>query len=180
MYVITQLASHTPWWVYLLLVALLQRAIAASRPNVVAVWHLAILPAVFALWDLAAITGSMRVTAATFFGWATPLTAGACLGFLLVRGAKVGADHDNGLIGLAADRTVLPLVLVIFAVKYALVLAIGTHPGLLRNPSFVVTALAIAGLSTGLFVGRFATYLLKYRAARNEALAPSASPWMRR
>jgi hypothetical protein len=180
MYVITQLMSHTPWWVYLLLVALLQRAVAASWPNAVAVWQLATLPAVFVLWDLAAITGSMQVTATAFFGWAMPLTAGACLGFLVARGTNVRADHDKGLVGLAADRTILPLAVAIFAVKYALVLAIGTHPGLLRKPSFVVTDLAIGGLTTGLFVGRFATYLLKYRAAPNVPLAPSASPWTRR
>lgn len=168
--------NHTPWWVYLLLVILVRRGLAAARANVTSLWRLAILPAAFAVWDLAAIVENRSVTAWMLLAWLLPLFAGAWLGYLLVRGIAVRADRENWLIGLSGDPTVLPLVLLIFAAKYALGYIGAADPSLGHQPRFLLTDLAIGGFCTGIFIGRFATYLWRFSTVPGEALVLAARP----
>ncbi len=173
---VSQALSQTPWWVYVLFVVLVRRGLAAGRANVTPLWRLAILPAIFAAWDLAGIAESHAVTAGALLGWLLALLAGAGLGHWLVRGIAVRADHQSWLVGLDGDPTVLPLVVLIFAAKYALGYIGGTDPALSRDFPFLLADLAVGGFCTGIFVGRFATYLRKFNAAPSQALVVAAGP----
>jgi hypothetical protein len=173
---VSQALSNTPWWVYVLFVVLVRRGLAAGRANVSPLWRLAILPAVFAVWDLAGIAENRSVTAGALVAWLLPLLVGAWLGHWLVRRIALRADHENWLIGLDGDPTVLPLVLLIFAAKYALGYITGADPALSRDFLFLLADLAVGGFCTGIFVGRFATYLWKFRTAPSQVLVVPAGP----
>ena len=49
---ISGILTHTPVWVYVLLVFLISRGIKARKPATVALEKLAIIPAIFLIWDL--------------------------------------------------------------------------------------------------------------------------------
>jgi hypothetical protein len=130
---------------------------------------------VFALWDIADMLAPMPIGVGVIFFWLVLLALGAALGHWLVRDTSVRADHDKGLIALQGDPTYLPLVLAIFAVKYAFGYMAGAYPAYRADATFILAHIGVGGFCTGLFVGRFATYALKYRAAPNEALGLTAA-----
>lgn len=174
MQTIVEALTHTPWWVYLVLYLLVRRGIAARRPNVVPLWRLAILPVLFAGLDIQGILGNPTITPGLLSAALVALLAGAALGYGLTRQARVRADHARWLIGLEANRTVLPLILIIFALKYAVAYLKAADPALAAQPAFLLFTLVVGGFCTGIFVGRFATYVVKFRLAPNEPLAAAA------
>lgn len=170
---ISEILNNTPWWVYLVLALLIRRGLVAARPNVAQLWRLAIVPVLFAGWDLEALLRHASFGAVV--GWIVALAVGAVLGHRLVRGMAVRADHVRLLVALPGDATYLVQVLLIFVVKYALGYAVGTHPAWRHDAGFLLVAAVLGGFCTGIFVGRFATLLLKYRAAPSEPLAPAGT-----
>ena len=65
----------------------------------------------------------------------------------------------------------LVLILSVFASKYAFGFLHATRPDLFAEPRFWLTELALSGVLTGMFVGRFAGLWRQYRAAPHEDLA---------
>ncbi|WP_459674090.1 DUF6622 family protein [Acidisoma sp. 7E03] len=171
---IIEALKHTPWWVYLVLYVLVRRGIAARQANVVPLWRLALLPLIFAGLDIEGILANPAITPGLLPVWLITLAAGAVLGHLLTRQARVRADHAQWLIGLEGDSTVLPLILVIFALKYAVGYLTGAEPALRANLTFLLFTLAVGGFCTGIFVGRFTTYFVKFRQSPSESLAVPA------
>lgn len=170
---ISEILNNTPWWVYLLLALLVRRGLIASRPNVAQLWRLAIVPVLFTVWDVAELL--RHPAAGVLVGWIVALAVGAVLGHGLVRRLAVRADHARLLVALPGDSTYLVQVLLIFAVKYALGYLAASHPAWQHDAGFLLTAAVVGGFCTGIFVGRFATLLLKYRAAPSEPLAPGGA-----
>lgn len=166
---------HTPWWVYVVLYVLIQRGVAARRANVAPLWRLAILPVLFAGLDIEGIIRNKAISAAMLPLWLVGLAAGAALGHALVRHVRVRADHAHWLIGLPGDATVLPLILVIFALKYAVSYTVAAAPALAQETAFLVLVLLIGGFCTGIFAGRFGTYAVKFRRAAGQSLTPGAA-----
>lgn len=171
---IIEALKHTPWWVYLVLYVLVRRGIAARQANVVPLWRLALLPLIFAGLDIQGMVTNPGMTPGLLLVWLIALVAGAALGHALTRQAPVRADHAQWLIGLEGDPTVLPLILVIFALKYAVGYLRGAEPTLAGDSAFLLFSQVVGGVSTGIFVGRFATYFLKFRAAPDERLMAPA------
>jgi hypothetical protein len=87
----------------------------------------------------------------------------------------VQADHRNWLIARPGDPTFLPLVILIFAVKYAFAFALGAHPGLAGSPTFAMGDVGASGLITGIFLGKLAAYGLKFHQAPSQTLTATAS-----
>jgi hypothetical protein len=172
---IIEALKHTPWWVYLVLYVLIRRGIAARSANVVPLWRLAILPVLFAGLDIEGIATNKAITVPMLPVWLIGLLAGTALGFALVRQARVRADHPRWLIGLEGDRTVLPLILLIFVLKYAVAYVVATDPTLARETTFLLVTLVVGGFCTGIFVGRFGTYAVKFRQAPGESLTAGAA-----
>lgn len=174
---ISNALSGTPWWVYLLLVILVRRGIAAARPSVMRVWKLAILPVIFLVLDVAGMAQNNRITMFMILLWILLCVAGGAVGYWLFRNTALRADRGKWLVGLPGDVRVLPLVLVVFAVKYVIQYLEASSGALASSAGFIVVSLAVSGFFTGIFMGRFCTYLLKFFAAPDESLvaAPNAS-----
>lgn len=170
---IIEALKHTPWWVYLVFYILIQRGMAARRPNVAPLWRLALLPGVFGVLDVEALIRHGADNAAALPLWLLAILAGAVFGHRLVRDNAVRADHAQWLIGLEGDTTVLPLALIVFAVKYALAYLMAADPTLAQQTAFLLLSFAIGGFCTGIFVGRVGTYYVKFRQAPSEPLTPS-------
>jgi hypothetical protein len=125
--------------------------------------RLPLLFTVWSLWDLVRIYG---VTTQSVLVWLVGILIGIAAGWLLVRSMTITVDPASGVIHHPADYTLLPPILVTFAVKYAFGAISATSPELLQQPAFLLADLGLSGLFSGIFVGKFAVYAGRYFSAR--------------
>ncbi len=163
--------ANTPWWVYVLFYFFVSRGIKARRPAVVSPARLAVVPAIMMVWGGWSLATLFPVTPLTLGSWAIALVAGTAFGAWLAQGIHIRADHERGLLWRPGDPTFLPLVIAIFALKYVFGYLLGVDPGIARNPVFYFTDIVVSGLITGIFVGKFAMVLHKYREVPSQSLA---------
>jgi hypothetical protein len=161
-----QYLSHTPWWVYVLLIFLISRGLRAMKPGQVTLQKLAIIPVLFTVWSLWDLVHIYGVTTQSVLVWVVGLLLGIAAGWLLVRRAAISVDPASGVIRHPADYTLLPLVLFTFAVKYTFGAISATSPDVLQQPTFLLADLGLSGLFSGIFVGKFAVYAGTYLSAR--------------
>lgn len=171
MNIVVETLTQTPWWVYLLFFVLVRRGLAAARPSVVPVWKLSIMPLIFLVLDITGMTGHSRMPASVILVTLLSLACGALAASFLVRHVAVKADRAAWRIGLPGDPMVLPTALAAFAVKYAVGYLQATSLALASTGGFLVISLAVSSFFTGIFFGRFFTYLFKFFSAPTEALS---------
>jgi len=179
MQVVWDALAHTPWWVYVLFFYLVSRGIKAREPALTSPLKMAIVPAIMTIWGGASLVTMFPVNVATLGAWLLAMAAGAGCGYRLVRDARIRADHASHLLWRPGDHSFLPLVVAIFAVKYAFGYRLGADPGIAADPAFYFTDIVVSGVISGVFIGRFATLLRKYHAAPSEPLAPAPVPGAR-
>ena len=161
---IIQIPVHTPWWVYALFAFLVSRGIRACRPADVTLHQLALVPALLTVWGLTDLARRYGPDLAAFAPWLLALAAGIAVGAAILRGAPVRDGRGRGTIHRPADLTVLPLILLAFAIKYSFAVAAATSPGVLLDAGYRVADLGTSGLFAGIFVGKFTRYLKVYLA----------------
>ena len=162
---IVQVVQHTPVWVYVLLAYLVWIGIKARRPGETSLGKLAIVPALFTAWGLYDLARLYGISAGTLLPWLLALLVGAAIGLRLLHGRAITVDRATGMIHRPGDPTVLPLVLVTFALKYTFGVVAAVSPGTLQDPLWRLVDLGAYGLFAGIFVGKFVGYLLRHRRA---------------
>lgn len=171
---IAEILARTPWWVWLLFLFLLWIGARALRPATMPFWRLAILPAVFLVWGLQGLVARYPLGAFSLGIWLVAVTIGIALGLLLVARVVLRADRSRGLVWLPGGVTTLVLILVIFAARYVFGVLQGMTPSIIADPQFLVADVGLAGLVSGMFVGRLVGLWRKYRAAPQEDLSSAA------
>ena len=159
-----QILAHTPWWVYVLFAFLVSRGIRACRPADVTLYQLALVPALLTGWGLTDLARRYGADLAACAPWLLALAVGIAVGAAILRGVPVRDDRGRGIIHRPADFTVLPLILLAFAIKYSFAVAAAISPGLLHEANYRLADLATSGLFAGIFVGKFARYVKVYLA----------------
>jgi uncharacterized protein DUF6622 len=168
---VLQMLANTPPWVWALLALLLFLGIRALRPATAPLWRIAILPAVFFVWGLSGLFSLHSLTMQRIFPWVVALSAGIAIGLLIAGVQSIRADKSHRLVHVPGSSLTLVLSLLIFATKYAFGVLHATQPAMFAEPRFWLTELAVSGVLTGMFVGRFAGLWRQYRAAPHEDLA---------
>ncbi len=128
------------------------------------------LPAIFLVLDIMGLVKHHETGGQQVLIWIVFLAIGAGAGALLGRGVQVRADRARWLIGLPGDKRILPLVLVVFAVKYALGYLAASEPALAGSAGFLAVTLGLGGFFTGIFLGRFLSYVAKFFRVAPEQL----------
>jgi membrane protein CcdC involved in cytochrome C biogenesis len=157
--------THTPLWVYLLFFYLISRGMKALKPADVSLFKLAIVPALLTasgIHDLVRVYGPSSTSIAPWLGAAC---VGAFVGWLLIRTSAVEIDRTRGVIRRPPDYSVLPLVLLAFAVKYTFGVIGVVAPELLMDRGVWLLDLTVSGLVAGIFVGKFGCYAVRYFGA---------------
>jgi len=167
---IAQMLANTPPWVWALLALLLFLGVRALRPTTALLWRVAILPTVFFVWGLYGLFTLHSLSAQRILPWATALVAGIAVGVTLAGARSIRADKSRGLVHIPGGSLTLVLSLLIFATKYAFGVLHATQPARFAEPPFWLTELAVSGLLTGMFIGRFAGLWHQYRATPHEDL----------
>lgn len=161
---IATILTHTPIWVYALFIFLVSRGIKALKPGEVTLAKLAIVPVLLTVWSIHDLVRIYGLSVTSVVPWAGAACAGALLGWLLIRRTTVEVDRARGLIARPADYTVLPLVMLTFAVKYIFGVIGVVAPELLMDRAVWLLDLAFSGFVAGVFLGKFGCYAALYVA----------------
>ena len=157
---ITQIVSHTPPWVFVLLVVLLALGYLASRPRTLSRNRVAILPVAMILLSAYGVVSAFGYRATGIIAW----IAGMGLADLLNRALQLprGASYSAAKRTFALPGSWIPLALMlaIFFTKYAVAVLISFHPALLNLAVFVTGVSLVYGILSGMF---FANTLMLWR-----------------
>jgi uncharacterized protein DUF6622 len=168
---VVEIVTGTPPWVWALLALLLYLGIRALRPTTAPLWRVAILPTVFFVWGLYGLVMSNGLTVQRAAPWLVALAVGTIAGFALAGTRPVRADRSHGLVHVPGGSFTLVLSLLIFAIKYVFAVLHAMDPAAFADARFWLTELAVSGVLTGMFIGRFAGLWRQYRAAPDEDLS---------
>lgn len=157
-----QILLHTPIWVYVLFVYLVMRGIRARKAGETTLLKLAIIPALLTIWGVTDLTRLYGLNLLSLCPWTVAFAAGALIGWMLLRGQRLDIDRSRGIIRRPPDFTVLPLVLLAFAAKYAFGVIAAAAPAMLTEPSFRLADLLSSGLFAGIFAGKFTSYATRF------------------
>lgn len=162
---ISGILIHTPFWVYLILLFLISRGLKARKPATVALEKLAIIPAIFLLWDIYDLLVFRTLTLTTGSLWLVGLLSGAAMGYILSKRTVVSRVAAPRSIYREADYSALPFMMLAFAAKYVLGVMSAIAPDVLQRPGVSAFAIITGGLFAGVFVGKFVRYVRVYLAA---------------
>jgi hypothetical protein len=165
MNMLQQFASHTPLWVWALLVFLIMRGVAAMKPGEITLVRLAVVPALFTAWGLWSISARYGTSWQAWGLWLAGIGAGAGIGWMMLRRATLTTNRGTGKLLRSADYSLLPLLLVTFAVKYGFESALAMSPTLAGDVGFRAAYLLLSGGFTGIFIGKYLRYVAAWRQA---------------
>jgi hypothetical protein len=152
---LSAILSHTPLWVWALLVALVALGLVQARTQVLAAPRLVALPLAIGAWSLAsavasfAAAGPVLVAAAWIAGAALGLASNR--GFDLPRRCEPLADGRYRIEGSLAP---LALMIGVFVIRYVNGVSVAMHPPLAATTGYVVAASLAFGFPAGLLAAR--------------------------
>lgn len=171
MEILQQFLINTPIWVWAIFAWLLFRGIKARRPGDTTLAKMAMIPVIFTAWGLYDLVTLYGVTAESAGLWLTGIVLGAVIGWFILAHANIVADRAAGVLHRPADLTLLPLLMVTFAIKYGFGVIAAVAPHLLAETCFRIADLMLSGLFTGIFIGKFIRYAWIWRSAPASAAA---------
>ena len=163
MELLIEIFKQTPWWVYLLFIGLTLIGLRATRPRVIKVKKLWLLPLIFTVWNLIWLDERVHAHYSLIVFWFLGLSFGGFIGWLTVRHWAVKAILRDS-IALPGSWSTLILILLVFVVRYFFIFNYETHPEAAYH-LFLSDAL-ISGIITGIFIGRAVGLILKYRRVK--------------
>lgn len=169
MEILQQFLTQTPVWVWFLLVYLIMKGVKARRPGDTTLLKMAIIPVIFTAWGLSDLITLYGVAVDTSLLWLVGIALGSVIGWLIVSRYAIVADRAAGVMHRPADNTLLPLLLLTFAIKYSFGVIGATSPALLNEFGFRIADLMLSGLFTGIFIGKFLRYVWVWNAAGTPA-----------
>lgn len=144
---------------YLLFAFLLYRGIKARTPATVTLEKLALIPAIFLVWDIYDLITYRDPTLITYIQWAIGILSGAIIGYILINPGRLSRSSAPRSIHRPADYSALPFMLMAFGVKYVLGVLNAISPDVLRQPAMSALAIITGGMFAGIFVGKFTRYV---------------------
>lgn len=174
-----QIVFGTPLWVWALLALLLYLGVRALRPTTAPPWRIAIVPTVFFVWGLAGLVVSNGQVAQRAGAWVVALAVGAIIGWMLAARRPIRVDRVRHLVQMPGGPFTLVLSLLIFAIKYVFGVLHAMEPAAFADARLWMTELAVSGVLTGMFVGRFAGVWRQYLTRPDEDLTADLLPGRR-
>lgn len=156
-----QIISGAQWWVYVLFVILVKIGINATKPNIVTVQRLIVLPIVFIAWSIYNLYQNVSLGFPSLIvWWALSLGLGIYLGFKAVSSWKIHSDRQKKTITIPGNYSTIVLIFAIFILNFFWGYFYAT---LASVPYWIYLADTISTtLIKGVFVGRGASFLKKY------------------
>ena len=145
--------TRTPPWVWLILAGLVALGLMQARDHTVTVSRLLAQPLVLGVLSLQSALGAFGLQAWTLIGWPLGVAAGVLLNRWLGLPRQVQVQAD-GRFRTGGSWAPMLLLMLVFWLRYAIVVALAMTPALGRQPAFMVLGCAAFGLASGLFGAR--------------------------
>lgn len=159
MEIVKDILVNTPWWVYLLLVVLIQMGVRASKTGVVHLGKLTIAPLIFTYMAIETLVNNLVLTPYVYSVFAGTLLLGILLGWIQVSMQSLRFDKAKWLIEVPGTWTVMLVIIIIFVAKYYFGYALSVDPNVIHNSFFEVMFIGVTAVCTGLFIGKFLCYM---------------------
>lgn len=162
---ITQILTHTPFWVFGLFFGLVYLGYVQSRMRQVSRGRLIVLPIAMLAWSLYSVWSTFDAHLTALAAWACAWVAIVAVG--LARGPSRRASYDAATAQFTVAGSWLPLALMmgIFFFKYAVAVAHAVQPGILGTTVAIALVAGVYGLFSGLFMARALRVLAAMRSA---------------
>jgi len=162
-----EIIEQTPYWVYLIFIALVMIGLKSTRSRIVSIKKLLLLPIIFTIWNLIWLSERIQGHYFLLVFWILGLGAGGFFGWLMVRRWVIHVYKIAQSALLPGSWSPLILILLVFVVRYFFVFNYTKHPQSASH-LFLSDAL-ISGVITGIFIGRSTGLILKYRKGSKSA-----------
>lgn len=149
-----QVLTHTPYWVWGILVLLVGLGLRMMKPRQVSARQLAMLPLVMTVYSLVSLYASFGAQPILLPAWGSGVAMALGLGYWLINPRGVQYDSTTQMFTLPGSVLPMLLMLAIFAVKFVTGFAAAQVPMLLADPQFVGMMSLVSGLLSGGFLIR--------------------------
>ncbi|PCS06470.1 membrane protein [Lactococcus plantarum] len=149
--IIGQILSHTPIWVWVILIVLIKRGMALQTDSPVSLAKSFIMPTIFILWGLDTIVTKFHHPLYLLMAYLLCLCLGACVSLYIYRNKRFYIQNTI----LMQSGSKIPLIIMIsnFCIKYCLNVLLSTQPSLYSVFGFNLIYGVISGFTVGLFFG---------------------------
>lgn len=152
----TQIITHTPVWVWILLAALVALGWSQTRDRAVSLKRVTILPLIMIAFSASNVLQNASAHPGLMFAWAIACVSLAAAVMQIPLSHKTRYHAETGMLTVAGSWVPMALILTIFVGKYVLAIFTAMQPEVGSSTSFMTTsAIAFGGLS-GVFLGRAA------------------------
>lgn len=169
-----QILTHTPRWVFVLLIALIALGARQMTSQRVSMKRVAVLPLAMMGLGLLGVVTAFPQQPSALLGWALGLAGAAAT--VLSRPLPAGTQFDRSSHTFAVPGSGVPLALMmaIFFTKYAVGVTVAMQPALAGHLGFAAGVGTLYGLFSGVFLGR-AARLWRLAMARTGAVNAAAA-----
>jgi hypothetical protein len=153
-HVIWQAIANTPWWVFALFVYLIKVGYTATRPRIIPINAMLIIPTIFLALATIGLFKLTNLNGVRFAWWLSAIIVGGSLGWHLCKSMGITAIKDSQRIHVPGTWSVLIIFLILFIIKYFLNYEMTTHADFLKHALARDLLLISYGGTTGFFIGR--------------------------
>ncbi|MDM7850802.1 DUF6622 family protein [Pseudochrobactrum kiredjianiae] len=159
---LTEIVTHTPWWVWVLLVYLVYRGICLLSMTNISPKRMLLMPSIFLIWGIYGMFNKLYMPWSALFIFAIALIVGLLLG-KTVMAMQPPAIFDSTTGMVQRPGSVVPIIVILlnFGCLYSLNVYAGYHPDSLRELNFTAIYSVTSGLADGFFWGMSLTILMK-------------------
>ena len=154
------IVSHTPIWIWPLLLYVITMTLRATRVRTAGLTRLLAIPALFIVWGLSGLLTRQSIGLGLGLDWLAAAAVGAALVFLVGKPVVLAVDRDCRQVTLAGSWAPFIRVTAIFTAKYTLGVTMAVRPDLQDSLSWADAA--VSGFSAGYFafwaVGLYSAY----------------------
>jgi hypothetical protein len=159
---ILDIVLGTPYWVWIVFSYLLWVGIQATKPSMVPLWRMSIIPLIFLAWSLSSIYARCIACMQLIGFWIAAITIGVLLGRYLMSRLDFRIDA-SAMIHLPGSRSTLILSMIFFIVKYGLGVTYAVNPIMRSDLMVQGFDVMVSGFISGIFIGRFGYIVYRYR-----------------
>lgn len=152
--------TGAPVWVYVLFVYLMIVGIKSTKPRVISLMRLFIIPIILILISFSNLI-AFKHNYFNIILWTVLFLIGVSLGWWQIRWLPIKVDKKHWLVRTPGGYSTLVLILIIFSIKYYFGYKTTVDPQIISNMYFLIAFLSISGFCIGFFIGRLSGYLFK-------------------
>lgn len=164
---IVQILTHTPIWVWLMLVALCALGWKQTRTRQLSLKRILTLPLVMLVLAISSLGNSSGAQVAVLTIWFLSMMGTA----LFIHSLHLPAGHAYDVQGrlFTVPGSLIPLFMIlgIFVTKYVVAVMIAMQADMTQQSWFTPSCAALFGVMNGVFFGRTLRLIRLYQASRN-------------